>query len=148
MNSQQQQQQIDSDDWYKSLKQSPLTPPSWVFPIAWTVLYALILVSGVMFLSSYTAVGTGVRSKGFIYYCVAWVLNISWSQAFFRYRRPDLSFIIIIGMLIFIGLNIHAFYPVNRISAWLLVPYFSWVCFATYLNGYILVMNNQSTRMN
>ncbi len=145
MNSQQ-QQQVDSDNWYKSLKQSPLTPPSWVFPIAWTVLYALILVSGVIFLSSYTAVGTGVRSKGFVYYCVAWVLNISWSQAFFRYRRPDLSFIIIIGMLIFIGLNIHAFYPVNRISAWLLVPYFSWVCFATYLNGYILVMNNP--RMN
>ena len=31
-----------SSAWYKSLKQSPLTPPSWVFPIAWTILYALI----------------------------------------------------------------------------------------------------------
>lgn len=35
--------------WYKSLNQSPLTPPSWVFPIAWTILYTLIIASGVVF---------------------------------------------------------------------------------------------------
>ena len=43
-----------SSAWYKTLKQSPLTPPSWVFPIAWTILYILIIVSGVVFLSATT----------------------------------------------------------------------------------------------
>jgi tryptophan-rich sensory protein len=110
--------------WYKSLKQSPLTPPSWIFPIVWTTLYALIILSGIIFLKN----GGGVRSTGFLYYCAAWVLNLSWSQVFFRFQRPDLSFVIILGMVAFIALNIRAFYPV-------------WVSFATYLNGYITFMN-------
>jgi benzodiazapine receptor len=129
---------MNSADWYKSLNQSPLTPPSWVFPIAWTILYALIVASGVVFLSARTA---AVRSAGFFYYCAAWVLNISWSQIFFRFRRPGMSFVVILGMIAFIGLNIRAFYPVSRLAAWLLVPYLAWVSFAAYLNGYIVFMN-------
>lgn len=128
--------------WYKSLNQSPLTPPSWVFPIAWTILYALIIASGVVFLSSpTTTIRAAVRSPGFFYYCAAWVLNLSWSQIFFRFQRPDLSFVVILAMLSFIALNIRAFYSVSRLAAYLLVPYFAWVSFATYLNGYIVFMN-------
>ena len=130
-----------SSAWYKSLKQSPLTPPSWVFPIAWTILYILIIVSGAVFLSATTTIRAGIRSTGFFYYCAAWVLNLSWSQIFFRFQRPDISFVVILGMLAFIALNIRAFYPVSRLSAYLLVPYVAWVSFATYLNGYILFMN-------
>ena len=131
----------DNSKWYKSLDQSPLTPPSWVFPIAWTILYALIIASGVVFLTN----GGTIRSVGFFYYCAAWVLNLSWSQIFFRFQRPDLSFVVIMGMLAFIALNIRAFYPVSRLAAYLLVPYLAWVSFATYLNGYILFMNPLST---
>ena len=96
--------------WYKSLNQSPLTPPSWVFPIAWTILYTLIIASGVVFLSSpTTTIRDAVRSPGFFYYCAAWVLNLSWSQIFFRFQRPDISFVVILAMLSFIALNIRAF---------------------------------------
>lgn len=130
-----------SSSWYKSLNQSPLTPPSWVFPIAWTILYALIIASGFVFLSATTTISAGVRSAGFFYYCAAWVFNLAWSQIFFRFQRPDLSFVIILGMLAFIALNIRAFYPVSRLAAYLLVPYMLWVSFATYLNGYIVFMN-------
>ena len=126
-----------NSNWYKSLNQSPLTPPSWIFPIAWTILYALIIASGVVFLIN----GGTVRSVGFLYYCAAWILNLSWSQIFFRYQRPDLSFVVILGMLAFIALNIRAFYPVSHLAAYLLVPYLAWVSFATYLNGYIVFMN-------
>ena len=127
-----------NSNWYKSLNQSPLTPPSWVIRIAWTTLYALIIASGVIFLSSK---GGGVRTVGFFYYCAAWVLNISWSAVFFRYRRPDLSFVIIVGMIAFIALNIRAFYPASRLASHLLIPYLLWVAFASHLNGYILFMN-------
>ena len=130
-----------SSRWYKSLNQSPLTPPSWVFPIAWTILYILIIASGVVFLSATTTISAGVRSVAVFYYCAAWVLNLSWSQIFFRFQRPDLSFVVILAMLAFIALNIRAFYPVSRTAAYLLVPYVAWVSFATYLNGYILFMN-------
>jgi benzodiazapine receptor len=131
----------DDSKWYKSLNQSPLTPPSWVFPIAWTILYTLIIASGMVFLSATTTISAGVRSTGFFYYCAAWVLNLSWSQIFFRFQRADLSFVVILAMLAFIALNIRAFYPVSRTAAYLLVPYLAWVSFATYLNGYILFMN-------
>jgi tryptophan-rich sensory protein len=104
-------------------------------------LYILIIVSGVVFLSATTTIRAAVRSPGFFYYCAAWVLNLSWSQIFFRFQRPDISFVVILGMLAFIALNIRAFYPVSRIAAYLLVPYVAWVSFATYLNGYILFMN-------
>jgi benzodiazapine receptor len=133
--------------WYKSLNQSPLTPPSWVFPIAWTILYALIIASGLVFLSATTTISTGVRSVAFFYYCAAWVLNLSWSQIFFHFQRPDLSFVVILGMLTFIALNIRAFYPVSRLAAYLLVPYMLWVSFATYLNGYIVFMNPVRTAL-
>ncbi len=128
---------MNNSNWYKSLNQSPLTPPGWVFPIAWTILYALIIASGVVFLTN----GGTIRSVGFLYYCAAWILNLSWSQIFFRYQRPDLSFVVILGMLAFIALNIRAFYPVSHLAAYLLVPYLAWVSFATYLNGYIVFMN-------
>ena len=132
----------NASKWYKSLNQSPLTPPSWVFPIAWTILYILIIASGVVFISSTrTTISAAVRSTAFLYYCAAWVLNLSWSQIFFRFQRADLSFVVILGMLAFIALNIRAFYPVSRLAAYLLVPYLAWVSFATYLNGYILFMN-------
>jgi tryptophan-rich sensory protein len=94
-----------------------------------------------VFLSATTTISAAVRSTGFFYYCAAWVLNLSWSQIFFRFQRPDLSFVVILGMLAFIALNIRAFYPVSRLAAYLLVPYLAWVSFATYLNGYILFMN-------
>jgi tryptophan-rich sensory protein len=132
--------------WYKSLNQSPLTPPSWVFPIAWTILYALIIASVLVFLSATTTISTGVRSVGFFYYCAAWALNIAWSPLFFTYARPDLSFVIVVGMLAFIALNIWAFYPVSRLASYLLVPYLLWVSLATYLNGYIVFMNPMMAR--
>ena len=125
--------------WYKSLNQSPLTPPGWIISTVWAILYVLIIASGIVF---FTTTGiSGVRSPGFFYYCAAWVLNLSWSQIFFRFQRPDLSFVVILGMLAFIALNIRAFYSVSHLAAYLLVPYMLWVSFATYLNGYILFMN-------
>ena len=125
-----------SSEWYQSIKPS-LTPPNWVFPIAWTLLYLLIIASGVIFLKN----GGTIRSPGFLYYCIAWILNLSWSPLFFRFSRPDLSFAVIVGMLLFIALTISTFYHVNRLSGHLLVPYFIWVSFAAYLNAYIVFMN-------
>jgi len=131
-----------NSSWYKSLKKSPLTPPSWVFPIVWTTLYALIILAVIVFLKN----GGTVRSRGFLYYCAAWALNIAWSPLFFTYARPDLSFVVVVGMLAFIALNIWAFYPVSRLASYLLVPYLLWVSLATYLNGYIVFMNPMMAR--
>lgn len=123
--------------WYKSLKTSPLTPPSGVIPVVWAILYVMIIASGVVYLKN----GGSIHSAGFLYYCGAWILNLSWTPLFFTYQRPDLSFGVILCLVVFIALNIPGFYKVSHLAGYLLVPYLAWVSFATYLNGYIFFMN-------
>jgi tryptophan-rich sensory protein len=126
-----------NSEWYKSLKKSKLTPPGWVISSVWAILYVMIIASGIIFLKN----GGSVYSAGFFYYCVTWILNLSWSPIFFKYENLDLSFVVIVGMLVFITLNIWEFYNVSRLATYLLIPYMVWVSFATYLNGQIVVMN-------
>ncbi len=123
--------------WYQTLKKSPLTPPGWVFPIAWAILYAMIIASGAVFLKT----GGSVRSPGFVYYCAAWVLNLLWSPLFFTYQRLALSFIVILCLNVLIACAIREFHKVSRAASYLLVPYLAWVIFATYLSGYIVTHN-------
>jgi translocator protein len=85
--------------WYKNLKISPLTPPSFLIPITWTVLYVLIAIAGwrLQFASK-------VKGINFIrmLYAAQMILNWSWSPVFFIYHRLDMSFWIIIAMDCFV----------------------------------------------
>ena len=117
-------------DWYKSLKKSPLTPPSYVFGIVWPVLYFLILISFITYIPHST-------TMGFVFFGIQLLLNLSWSPVFFRYKNPQLALGIVSLMWIFILLTILTFYKTSKLSAYLLIPYFIWVSFATYLNWYI-----------
>lgn len=64
-----------------------------------------------------------------------------WSLLFFYMRNPTLGFVDIILLDIFVVIYFAGAYVVNRISAWLFVPYIIWLAFATYLNGYIMMHN-------
>jgi tryptophan-rich sensory protein len=77
----------------------------------------------------------------FIYYIIAWILNLSWSPLFFTYKMTGASFIVILLMVIFIFLTIKEFYLKSKLSGYILLPYLIWVSFASYLNGYIYVNN-------
>lgn len=124
-------------EWYPSLLHSPLSPPAWVFPVAWTLLYVLMGISvGLLY---------GIRSiyTGFLYtlFIIQLFFNFMWSLLFFYMRNPTLGFVDIILLDIFVVIYFAGAYVVNRISAWLFVPYIIWLAFATYLNGYIMMHN-------
>jgi benzodiazapine receptor len=123
--------------WYNNIQKSPLTPPSVVFPFVWTALYIMIIISGIVYLKS----GGTIRTTGFMYYIIAWILNLSWSPLFFTYKMPGASFMVILLMVLFIFLTIKEFYVKSKLSSYILIPYFVWVSFASYLNGYIYVNN-------
>jgi len=123
--------------WYRQLKKSPLTPPSWIFPIVWPILYILIIISGVIYVKN----GGSLTSTGFGYYMISWILNLSWSPIYFTYKMTGISFIVILLMVVFIYLTINAFYTTSKLASYLLIPYLLWVSFASYLNGYIYFMN-------
>jgi len=128
---------IENRDWYNKTKKSPLSPPSWIFPIVWPLLYISIIISGFIYIKK----GGKVSSNGFIYYIIAWILNLSWSPLFFTLMMPGASFIVILLMILFICLTIRDFYIISPLSSYILLPYLIWVSFASYLNGYIYFMN-------
>ena len=126
-----------SAEWYRSLRQSRLTPPPWVFPIVWSILYLTMAVSAGIYIHS----GGLSYWPGIVFFVIQLVLNLSWSPAFFRYQRTGLSLMICISMWIFILLTIIEFKKISPTAGNLLIPYLVWVSLATYLNAYIWLNN-------
>lgn len=130
-------QTLSSSEWYDSLQRSSLTPPDWLFPVAWTILYILMgIAAGLMW--RVRSVFTRFLNVVFI---VQLALNFLWTFFFFYLQSPLLAFIDlllldIVALLFFLG----AFF-VYRHSAWLFVPYMMWLLFASYLNWYIVAYN-------
>ena len=125
-------------NWYYTLNQPPLTPPAFVFPVAWTALYTLIFISFVLF-----SVKRTDRSKnfGYILFFSQMLLNLCWTPIFFSFRKISLALAILILLDILVLFNIKEFYEISKKSAFFLIPYFLWILFATYLNAGILVLN-------
>jgi tryptophan-rich sensory protein len=122
-----------SSDWYQQIKPD-ITPPNFVFPIVWTILFVLIAIS--LYLT-----WTGSEEEDKIR--VAWIfgfnfaLNILWSALFFGLRNPVFAFIEIIVLWISIWMMFFISWKINKIASWLLVPYLVWIAFASVLTGLV-----------
>ena len=114
--------------WYKSLPNSPLTPPDWVFPFIWTILFFLMAVSAFL-------VWGRASPRWFV---AQLMMNMLWSFCFFYLRNPAWALGVLVLMLVFLGFNIASFGKVSKWAGWLLVPTFLWGIFALYLNLYIV----------
>ena len=120
---------------YQNLEQPSWAPPSWLFGPVWTVLYAMIAVAGWLVWRR-----TG-WNRALTVYAVQLVLNALWTPIFFGFGRYGLALIDIVAMWLLIGATIFLFRPISRTAAWLLVPYWAWVTFATALNAAIWSAN-------
>ncbi|MDD2960956.1 MAG: tryptophan-rich sensory protein [Muribaculaceae bacterium] len=125
------------ESWYPMLIKSPLTPPGYVFGIVWTVLYVCIGVSMGLLLSLNIKKKIALITFGLMQL----VLNLVWSFVFFKYQSPLGGLIVIIFLDIVVAYYIALAFKVAKYVALLFVPYLLWLCFATYLNGYILACN-------
>lgn len=123
---------------YQELIKPALSPPGWVFPIVWTILYILMGVSAYLIYSSHSP----KKEQALKIYYLQLMLNFLWSLAFFNRQDYLLSFVILIVLWIFIGVMISRFYEINKLAGILQIPYFLWVTFAGYLNLSIYFMNN------
>ena len=124
--------------WYYSLNKSPLTPPNWVFPVIWTILYLMIALSFLFYIK-----GGFNKDKviPFIIFIIQLALNFSWAPVYFGKHNILLAFWIIIFLIVFVFVNIILFYKKSKIAAYLLIPYFIWIVFAAYLNFEIVMLN-------
>ncbi|HVP93711.1 MAG TPA: TspO/MBR family protein [Methanoregulaceae archaeon] len=125
--------------WYVNLNKPLLTPPSWAFAPAWIVLY--VLMGMALFLIVKDGFRTPEIRNATIIFAAQLVMNILWSFLFFGLHSPLYGLAGIIILLCLIVATIVAFNRIRKLAAWLLVPYILWVCFATYLNVMILILN-------
>ncbi len=119
-----------TDSWYQSIKPA-ITPPNFVFPIAWTILYILIAFS--IWLSIINSSGKA-RKLLISLFAINLILNALWSILFFGMHLPVLSFIDLALMWLSIIVLIKTTWKVSKTAAWLLLPYACWVTFAGLLN--------------
>jgi benzodiazapine receptor len=125
--------------WYELLVKPSFNPPSWLFFPVWTSLYILMGISLFLVLME--------RNKGrdigipLLFFGIQLVLNVLWSFLFFGLESPIAGLIGIIILWIFILATIISFFRVNRVAAYLLLPYILWVSFASILNFAIYLLN-------
>ncbi|RXF73769.1 TspO/MBR family protein [Hansschlegelia zhihuaiae] len=124
--------------WYAGLEKPWFNPPNVAFPIAWSILFALMAVAlwRVVMLSEGAA-----RRSALTAFAVQLGLNALWSFAFFAARSPLLGMIEIVPFFLSILWTVARFRPIDRVAAALLYPYVAWVAFAGVLNAAILVLN-------
>lgn len=126
------------EGWYLLLNRPAWNPPDWLFAPVWTSLYILMGIACYLIWIKKPSAG---RRTALLLYIVQLALNFTWSFLFFRMHQPGLAFMEIILLWISILLTIFAFARLNKVAAWLLVPYISWVSFAAILNYTIWTMN-------
>lgn len=127
-----------NSNWFYSLKKPYFDPPGEIFTPVWIILYSLIFSAFVLYYLKKTEIN---KKEGYLYFFVQLILNFIWSPAFFILQDIGLALFIIILLDIFVFLAIKNFYKVSKISAILMVPYFIWILFATYLNVSYFVLN-------
>jgi tryptophan-rich sensory protein len=131
--------QSSVNDWYMSLNKPSFNPPNWIFGPVWTLLYILMGISaGIVWAKGFYHiwVKTALYNFGF-----QLLFNALWSVVFFGFKNPFWALLVILVLLAMILLTIKWFNVVSRTAAYLLIPYFLWVCFATILNYKIWEMN-------
>ena len=127
-------------DVYKSIEKPPLAPPGFLFPIVWTILYALMGTSLALVIT------TGRRECTYTFpslkvYVYQLVVNFFWSIIFFNCRSFLFAFIWLVLLWVLVGIMIFRFYGINKAAALINIPYFLWVTFAAYLNFMIYLLN-------
>jgi len=124
--------------WYNTLNRSSLTPPNYVFPIAWTILYGIIGTGGWLIWRESSFPKLSVIKT---LYVAQIILNWSWTPLFFYYHLTGLSLIVLAAMDILVATLIWLAYRKVRVLSLLMLPYLLWILLASYLNFYIWQYN-------
>lgn len=115
-------------EWYESIKPK-ITPPNFVFPIVWNILFFMIALS-----LYFSWIKNKNRKKVALTFGLNFVLNIFWSVLYFGLKNPFASFVEIIFLWFSIITMIYTTWKIDKKAGWLLIPYFIWVSFAGVLN--------------
>ena len=121
---------------YNSLIQPTWAPPSFLFPIVWTILYILMGISYGILKSNAL-----LDSKTTTIYYLQLFVNALWSVFFFIFKWRLFAFIWILLLIVLVFLMIKNFYSKNKVAGLLQLPYLLWIIFASFLNLTVYLLN-------
>ena len=122
----------DSMQSFQVQPSPPLSPPGWLFPIVWTILYTLMGIASYFIVQS-----DQPKQEALFIYGLQLFVNFFWSILFFRFEFYFLAFLWLILLWILIFKTMTEFGKISLTAKRLLIPYLLWVTFAGYLNLYI-----------
>lgn len=127
----------DSMDVYPTLNQPPLSPPGWLFPVVWTILFLFMGVAAYLVWSK-NAPG---RDRALFWYALQLVFNFCWPLLFFNMEWYGIALVWLLILWVLILITTVKFYRTTPVAGWLMVPYLLWVTFAAYLNAGVWYLN-------
>ena len=126
---------------FASLNKPPLSPPAWLFPIAWTLLYLLMGISSYVIYRSEEPEEKSVKSKALSTYGYQLLVNFLWPVFFFNFQWYLFSFFWLTLLWILVAKMILEFGTISRLAVLCNIPYLLWLSFAGYLNLGIWLLN-------
>ena len=126
---------VFKEPWYSEIIQPSFNPPSWVFPPVWSTLYVM------MSIAIWRVWTVFFNSRILKLYFFHLFFNCMWSIIFFGFHQIGLALINIIVILFFIIILMKEYLKIDKLSFYLMIPYFLWSSFALILNASILFLN-------
>ena len=131
------------DGWYATADRAPWSPPDWVFGPVWTVLYTAMAVAAWLVWRR----RAGGRRPALAAYAAQLALNLLWTPVFFglypALGTPALwiAFAVIVALAAAVAVTVLRFGPISRTAGLLMLPYLSWIVFASSLNLWAALNN-------
>ena len=126
------------NSWYKNLNKSPYSPPNWIFGVVWPILYTMMFISLVIVWNNKKCYP---YCESMTYFFIQLGFNLIWTSLFFDYKLPLVALIDLLAVILFTFITYKKFVNISKFASYLLVPYLLWLCFAFYLNAYIVINN-------
>ena len=128
---------MDSFNIYNTIDKPFLSPNKIVFPIVWSVLYILMGIS--LYIVSESKYLN--KDKSYLLYILQLLVNSAWPLFFFKFRLFFVSFLIVLLLIYLVIKLILEFYKINKLAAYLQIPYLLWLIFASYLSLGVFLLN-------
>ena len=126
-------------DTFEKLNQPPLSPPGWLFPVVWTILYILMGIASYLVLTS-GASRESIR-RALVLYAIQLAFNFLWPILFFSLSAYLFAFVWLVVLWLLILATAVSFHRISDAAGYLMIPYLVWVAFAGYLNLGIYLLN-------